>query len=479
MHRYESPSMFFEIALAGRTVKTVLGKRGKPGKSKVRTYATEEAAKAAHDHELTAKTKNSYELVPAKLVTSTRTFERAGKSWELTLDDPSPEALAAYNKKLADKLRAGFVERGPRNAELEQAIEADPYDATAYSVYADWLQGQGDPRGELIALQLAGKSIPAVDYITEHASVLLGPLAAHVKCYDGLYYKPAPDAFIWKHGFIHRARMSFNQYWEDAFKGDIAQVLETLLRHPSGRFLAELTLMYNDDPSDDDLQSLIDVLAKLAPPSLRKIVIGDDVDQISWYQVGNLSKLWAAVPGLEVFEVEAGSFTLGKLELPALRRAIFTTGGLSQASGKAIAAASWPQLEQLEVCYGDDDYGGECTIKQVLPLLDRTDLPKLVRLGLKDAMFADEICAALPKSKLLRQLKHLDLSLGLLSDDGAKTIAAHRDAFAHLEVLDVSKNYLTPAGIRLLKGAARKIITADQKEIMADDPEFRYVSIGE
>ena len=484
--------MFFEIALAGKTVKSVLGKKGNPGKTEIKKYASEAAARAAHDEAVTAKTKKQYTLVPAKPIPSTRTFALGDKTWELTLDDKrvtagkttvehaTPiEALGDYNKKLAAKLKAGYVERVPRNPDLERAIASDPYDTTSYSVLADWLQGQGDPRGELMALQLANKAIPALDYLAEHATALLGPLAAHVKCYDGLYYKPAPDAFTWKYGFIHRARMSFNHYWNDEFKGELAEVLETLLNHPSGRFLAELTFMYNDDPSDGDLQSLIDTLAKHAPATLRKLVIGDDVDQISWYHVGKLGTLWPAVPKLEILEIEAGSFDLGELELPAMRRAIFKTGGLSQASGKAIAAAKWPTIEHLEIYYGDDDYGGDCTIKQVLPLLARTDLPALRRLGLMDSMFSDELVAALPTSKLLPQLEHLDLSYGLLSDDGAKTIAAHRDAFAHLTVLDVSHNYLTPTGVKLLRGVANKVISGDQKQLDEENPEWRYVTVSE
>lgn len=46
------------------------------------------------------------------------------------------------------------------NPALESAILANPglkeENADAYMVYADWLQGQGEPRGELIALQAAG-----------------------------------------------------------------------------------------------------------------------------------------------------------------------------------------------------------------------------------------------------------------------------------------------------------------------------------
>lgn len=43
----------------------------------------------------------------------------------------------------------------PRNPALEQAILRNPDDAEAYMALADWLQRQGAPRGELIALQFA------------------------------------------------------------------------------------------------------------------------------------------------------------------------------------------------------------------------------------------------------------------------------------------------------------------------------------
>ena len=149
MHRYQSSSMFFDIALAGKTIKTTAGKLGKPGKTEIKKYTTEAAAKAAHDELVTAKTKNRYELVPATPIASTRTFEHGAKTWELTLDGlrvtagktvvehaTSAEALAAYNKKLAEKLKAGFVERTPRNPELERAIASDLYDALSYGSLA-------------------------------------------------------------------------------------------------------------------------------------------------------------------------------------------------------------------------------------------------------------------------------------------------------------------------------------------------------
>src|SRR5262249_51840030 len=71
----------------------------------------------------------------------------------------------------------------------------------AYLVYGDHLQGQGDPRGELIALQAAVLRDPAdkelgkrVDrYLTEHADALLGPLSK---------IPPKEVMLIWHLGFV-------------------------------------------------------------------------------------------------------------------------------------------------------------------------------------------------------------------------------------------------------------------------------------
>ena len=38
---------------------------------------------------------------------------------------------------------------------FEQAILDNPNDLASYSAYSDWLQEQGDPRGEFIRVQLA------------------------------------------------------------------------------------------------------------------------------------------------------------------------------------------------------------------------------------------------------------------------------------------------------------------------------------
>jgi len=433
----------------------------------------------------------------------------AGQQTEKDFDTRS-EAFKEYDKLVAEKTKKGYVENTPgaapadgaaagdrRNPELEKAIFANPYDTDAYMVYADWLQDQGDPRGELIALQIGDKADAAQKLLAKHADYFIGPLADHQKTHDG----EDVDAFTWKYGFIHALRLSHDSYGDEGFDGSLAEALDLLLRHPSGRFLTEITFVFNGDPNEDDLQSLIDLLEKRAPASLRKLHFGDfqyagpssptatGTTEISWYSIGNLAKLWKAVPKLQTLITQCGSsestisnvgMKLGTLELPELVHAEFRTGGLEKANAKAIAAGKFPKIEHLEIWYGDDNYGGDAGPKEVQLLLDRTDLPALRYLGLKNAVFTDELVVPLAKSKLLKQLEVLDLSMGCLTDAGAAEIAKHADAFGHLAKLDVSACYLTDAGIAALKGVAKRVVADEQREIDdPEDPESRYPSVAE
>jgi uncharacterized protein (TIGR02996 family) len=402
------------------------------------------------------------------------------------------EAFKEHDKLVAEKVKKGYVEHAgsgaaggdKRNPELEKAIDADPYDVSAYMVYADWLQGQGDPRGELISLQLTAETKrdpklakAASALIEQHAAVFLGPLAEHTRTYDG----NDRDAFTWRYGFIHSAKLSHSHYAHQDFKGSMAEVLETLLRHPSGRFVAELVFGFNNDPNEDPLDDLIAIVARKPPATLRKLHFGDfeypDETEMSWYHVGNLGKLWKAVPRLQSLIVQGGDFELGTLDLPELTRAELRTGGLSAASARAIAKATWPRIEHLEVWYGDDNYGGTATLADAELLLARTDLPRLTSLGLRNTAFTDELCGVLATSRLVPQLTRLDLSMGIMTNEGAQLLAAHRAAFQHLAVLDVSDNYLTRDGLAALKGVAKSVVSTEQRD--DDDPDYRHPSVGE
>lgn len=80
------------------------------------------------------------------------------------------------------------AEGSSRNLELEAKLAADPADRATRAVFADWLQSRGDPWGELIALELAGKKTEAKRLLKQHAEALTGGFGAR--------------GLTWKRGFI-------------------------------------------------------------------------------------------------------------------------------------------------------------------------------------------------------------------------------------------------------------------------------------
>jgi uncharacterized protein (TIGR02996 family) len=449
MPRYEftegSSNKFWDITLAGKSFTTTYGRIGANGQTTIKSFKSDAEAKSAYEKLVAEKVKKGYALAGG--------------------EKPKAKGKAAPAEKPATI--------APRsNAALEKAIVANPTDADAYMVYADWLQGEGDPRGELVAMQAGGKTAAAKKLLEQHADYFYGALKDHLVCHDG----GDTPAFTWKNGFIHAVRLAHNCYGDSEWKGKLAEdVLKPLLAHPSGKFVVEMTLNENDDPTDDTLDDIFAVIAKHPLPTLRKLRIGDDVSQISWYRVGNLGKIWKAIPNLTHFQIEAGEFELGKIDLPHLVDARFVTGGLSKSAAKSIANAAWPKIEYLEVYYGDPQYGADASAKDVAPLLARTDMPKLKHLGVKNAEFQDELVEYLAKSKLVKQVATLDISMGLLSDECMPAFEKHADAFAHL-ALDVSETYLSKDAQKRLKKIVKKLVADGMRD---PNDDYRYVCVGE
>lgn len=380
------------------------------------------------------------------------------------------------------------------NPALEQAIYNNPDDESAYSVLADWLQSKGDPRGELIALELAGKSAEAGGLLVKHGGALLGDLADHQKVHDG----SNDDAFTWKWGFIQRAKLSHNHYADEAFKGSMADVLRALLDHPSGQFIRELSFAFNNDPNEDDLQTMIDVLAEKQRPTIRSLFFGDfkyagaarDEDrgedtEISWYAIGDLSKLWVQVPNLETLIIQCGSSqsaiagvgaTLGEVVLPKLKHFEYRTGGLEQATMQSIAQMQAPALEHIDVWFGQDNYGGTSTIDDARALLSRKDFPNVTHLGVMNCEFIDELAPELGKLPLAHHLTELDISLGCLTDEGAEALAQARADHPKLAKLAATHNFLSSTGEAALGKITTNLVADEQRE---SDDEDRYTAVGE
>lgn len=273
-------------------------------------------------------------------------------------------------------------------------------------------------------------------------------------------------------------------------------------QHDSGvKFIDHLNKLL-DDPAADQLKALVIgdwggvgegngiepvieaiVQAKDKLASLEAIFLADlisEESEISWIQQGDISPLWPAYPGLIEIGVRGGEgLSLGTLSLNNLRKLTVEAGGLPPSIVNEIATANLPNLEHLEVWLGTDEYGGDCTMDDVQPILNSTRFPKLNYLGLKNSVLADDIAAAVGTSSVIVQLQVLDLSMGTLRDIGVEALAVAGN-LGHLHKLDIHYHFATPEALAKLDGLGITIDASDPQEPDTyDDETYYYVAVSE
>jgi hypothetical protein len=167
--------------------------------------------------------------------------------------------------------------------------------------------------------------------------------------------------------------------------------------------------------------------------------------------------------------------SIGKIDMPSLRSFAAHSGSLDEGCIKSIASAKWPNLEDLEIWFGSSNYGASGGIDDIKRILEGKGLEKVRRLGLMNAEFADDICRAIVKAPILKQLRELDLSMGILTEDGAKALLDDKDALAHLEHLNLERGFVPKELHKDLSKLCKKVEIGRQNE----DREYRYVAVGE
>jgi uncharacterized protein (TIGR02996 family) len=378
-----------------------------------------------------------------------------------------------------------------RDPEQEAAIEAalaeDP-DATAeLLVYGDWLGAQGDPRGELIAIQAqlsrapgtwqrryapttieplrvpTGEHLAAADALLRRRTRFLGDLKPYKK--KGRY-----DEVDWHAGFWRTLRFRPDSESTASQRAEITAALA----HPSARFLRSLRIGTHWH------EAVADLLPASLPRTLRELYLGDftfpDESELSWSICGDISAIYELAPQLEHLVLQGESIEVGStVALPRLRSLELITTNALESTIFAIASSPLDALESLVVWTGGqpDDPRTDDDVAELL----RTDRPNLRHLGIRNSQNSDRIVAALVESPLVPRLRTLDLSLGCLTAVGANLLAGARDRFARLERLDLSENLLPEVAGGELARVAREVVFGEQRD--DDDGDEHYAPIGE
>lgn len=334
------------------------------------------------------------------------------------------------------------LDRGPnRNDDLEAVILEDPLDPAGWLVYGDWLQSEGDPRGELVAVQAKLARDPGNPELMEAQRALFRTHGDGLL--EGLHHFLIPRG---ERGPLFRLSWEFGYLWTANVTaaghslGELVAGLRALLSHPSARFLHVLTI---GTPPDNGWPDVIEVLLE-RPTPLRILFLGESAALASnprpaFGAIGDLSAVWRRFPDIEVLTLRGGMMNLGGLELPRLRELTIETSALQRETLLALGARPWPHLEKLELWFGDRRC--TCSLTELAPVFAAERFPRLGHLGIRNCPFVDRVCHALAHAPLAPQLRTLDLSLGALTDMGAAALLDAKKSFANLVILDLSWNH--------------------------------------
>jgi hypothetical protein len=263
-------------------------------------------------------------------------------------------------------------------------------------------------------------------------------------------------------------------------------LLDTLLDDPAVSRLGALVIgMWEEGCTGTDSSSIVEKLCNSANQmaSLRSLFLGDIIGEeceISWITQSDITPLFEAYPLLEVFKVRGGN----GLQLQSFRHEhllLFTieSGGLGSEVVVALGESDLPKLEVLDLWLGDSGYGKTTTPQDLDAILDGDAFPALTYLGLRNCEDADAIAAAVANAPIVDRIKVLDLSLGDLTDEGAKSLV-ESPLVAKLEKLDIHHHFLSPEMTAAIERIGIPVDTSDRQEANEYKGEqYRYIAASE
>ncbi|MGE3547786.1 MAG: TIGR02996 domain-containing protein, partial [Kofleriaceae bacterium] len=358
---------------------------------------------------------------------------------------------------------------------LERQIIATPDDPGPYLVYADWLQKQDDPRGQLIIAQHQRSGAPANDELRKLEARLLRKHRASLvpaSLVELLARKPRNDdpdgrcELRWRLGFLSHVRLARREGPE------LHDVLGALLEHASGRYLRALAIGPLDKGTQFDFAEVVDVLAEHQPRLLEAVVLGDGAGGIAGDGAGRLFELPALkrlVSGVSLdIQRPTASSTLQELEcrVPA-----------SDATLTNLLTAKFDKLHTLVLT------SPELGAASLAALRTTDSLPTLCQLRLHDTIGKAAILPNLAVSPILRRLKVLAIQNSYITDDEVEIIVRNAPRFGHLRHLELNGHGLTSDGVRRISKVCERvtvcrltrsaIVTEDEIAALAPDDATR------
>lgn len=280
----------------------------------------------------------------------------------------------------------------------------------------------------------------------DHLQQLLG-LPAVTFLPDSPTPLPAAEAVAWR---ISVEPFEDDEPWDERFEAFLKAV-------DPGRVRA-LIIGQWCETTDSDSSFPINLVIAAADrfTALEAIFVGDlafEESEISWIEQSNVTGLLSTFPGLVEFGVRGGQgLRFPPVRHDRLRSLVFESGGLPAAVVRGVAESELPSLTRLDLWLGVSEYGGDCEIADLAPLLSGTCLPGLRHLGLRNSEIQNEIAAAVASAPVVARLHTLDLSNGTLGDEGAAALLEGQP-LTHLERLDLHHHFLSEEMEQRVAGA--------------------------
>jgi uncharacterized protein (TIGR02996 family) len=405
---------------------------------------------------------------------------------------------------------------------FERALQENPDDIAGWCAFADWLQEQGDPRGEFMAVQIALEDEGRRDgerralkrrekeLLAAHERDWLGELAPFVldaaPLYADLRRIDAEFTRGWLTGLVCRA-LSVNEARALARTPEARMLTRLLISKPAYENAGETPEGYNDSyyqpgpdvPADIDEFDAPSLHALTHVPHLTNLrVFGygdgptapDDTGEEYGQCHANgpiVHQLVARMRRLEELYLYAHAVdteALFALSLPRLH--VLHIDHLSSYPLPVLAAnRSLGQLTHLS-CHPHaqepDDTEAYIRLDDLRAVCRSPHLRNLSHLRLRLTDFGDEGADEVIASGLLKRLRVLDLSYGCMTDAGAAALAACPD-LRNLALLDLSRNALGENGIAALRATGVTMKVDDQHgehpSRMGDDGYLEYLGYGD
>lgn len=264
----------------------------------------------------------------------------------------------------------------------------------------------------------------------------------------------------------------------DEYENDV-RLLDKILKDKHLPEYKQITIGcwdYEGEDCSDLLKGILENKDKFA--HIEGLFWGDidqEEQEISWIEQADLSPLLDAMPKLKDLKIKGTNcLRLGQTSRPELRSLEIISGGLPTEVVEDILASDFPNLEKLVLYVGVEDYGFEADIEIFRPLFSKTRFPKLTYLGIVNSEEQDEIVKMFLESDILPQLETMDLSAGVLKDEGAQLLLDNMDKIAHLKFINMRYNYLSKGMKKKLQELPMKIDIAESEEADEDDGEMWY-----